>query len=116
MSRGPTQTVSFDAQLVFNTTESVLPCKIVVCGFVIVGVQRLLKGLYMVPLQFHTSLSCTFTCDFILCPLLYCVSPVCKLAILSSAHWHSLIFCHPVAPVTLYHFIPISVLIVNAQV
>ena len=122
---GPAQTVSFDTQLVFNTMGSVLPCKIVVCGFVFVGAWKplgwqyvvlvqlytllgctfyimspcsivsawkLLRGLYKAPIQLHRPLSCKFICAFILCPLLYCVSPVYNLAMISSVCWHSLIF------------------------
>ena len=64
---GPAWTMFFDAQLVFNTAGSVLSCKIVICGFVFVGAQRRLGGLYMAPVQLNTLLGCTSICVFILC-------------------------------------------------
>ena len=51
---------------------------------------------------------------FILCPLLYRVSPAYNMAILSSVHYCSFSYYYPVAPYILYHFIPMYVLIVNA--
>ena len=47
-------------------------------------------------------------------PALPCKSTFIQPAMLSSARARSLIFCHPVAPVTLCHFILICVPVVNA--
>ena len=51
-----------------------------------------------------------------ICPLLYCVSPAYNLAMLSSVHLRSSIYCHPVAPAIFYNISYMFVPIVNASV
>ena len=64
--------------------------KLFICGFVFVGVQGPLGGLYMAPIQLNTSLSCTFIYVFILCPLLLCKSSVQS----GNAEQCALVFTH----------------------
>ena len=109
------QTMSFDTQLVFNTTGSVLPCKIVCLWFCLcrcAGTAR--TAVYGTHTVKYIAQLYIYLCVYIMSPALLCKSSVqsgnaeqCALAFIH-------LFCHPVAPITLYHFIPIYVLIVNA--
>ena len=109
---GPAQTISVVAQSALQTTGSeliMLNC-LWFCHYRCMGAARRVSySVCMV--QYIAQL---YICLYILCPLLYRVSPAYILAIQSSVRQCSLIVYHPVAPNTLYHFIPMYVLIVNA--
>ena len=110
--QGPARTISVVAQSALQTTGSdliMLNCLWFYHYRCAGATQRVSYSTHMV--QYITQL---YICLCILCPLLYRVSPLYNLAIQSSACQRSLIVYHPVAPNTLYHFIPMYALIVNA--
>ena len=82
--QGPAQTVLVGTQSVLQATG--LDLIMLNClWFIIVGVWGSLRWFHVVCVWFNTSLGCIYVIVFMLCPLLYRVSPAYNLAILSSA-------------------------------
>ena len=80
---GPTWTILVDAQSALKTTG--LDLIMLNCGCIIVEVWGSLGWFHIACIWFNMLLGCIFVIVILLCPLLYRVSPVYNLAILSSA-------------------------------